>query len=258
MCFLTFSFLMSGIAFAAPASTQVTAEGLLKKAIRVMQVENEEATYIMKLVGKAGDTATRKMNVFFKKTSEDAAKLLIRFSEPTDIRGTGFLTVIEEKKDGDQWLYLPAIKKSRRLKGGNRDESFLGSDFSMGDLSVDRNDGLKYVLSPKSVPCDGGECYELTGTLGPDASGDRTYSKKVILLRKDSGMQVKTDFYNKLGQLEKVMRVSKSHREGSRWVIDTIEMKNVLTGHATIIEFEKRKNNVVEDHVFTVSNLERG
>jgi hypothetical protein len=128
----------------------------------------------------------------------------------------------------------------------------------MGDLSVDRNDGLKYVLSPKSVPCDGGECYELTGTLGPDASGDRTYSKKVILLRKDSGMQVKTDFYNKLGQLEKVMRVSKSHREGSRWVIDTIEMKNVLTGHATIIEFEKRKNNVVEDHVFTVSNLERG
>lgn len=258
MCIVSIASAFTSFALAVPVPTQVTADELLKKAVRVMQVENEEATYVMKLVGSGGDTSTRKMNVFFKKTGEEAAKLLIRFSEPADIRGTGFLTVIEEQKDGDQWLYLPAIKKSRRLKGGNRDESFLGSDFSMGDLSVDRKDGLKYVLSPKSVACEGGECHELVGTLDPNASGDRTYSKKVVWLRKDSGMQVKTDFYNKLGQLEKVMRVSKSHRDGSRWAIDTIEMKNLLTGHSTLIEFEKRKNSVVQDHVFTVSNLERG
>lgn len=240
----------------AKAAGTPDAKTLLRKSVQAMHTKNEEAIYVMKLIGSGGDVSTRRMRVWFKSASDDDAKLMLKFTEPADIRGTGFLTIVEKGKPSDQWLYLPALKKSRRIKGGNADEPFLGSDFTMGDLSVEKEDGMEYKITG-TQKCDESQCHILTGT--PSAGYSGSYSKKIMYIRTDSFMNVKSEIFNQAGQLEKVQTLLGVHKEGSsRWIADKVEMKNVLTNHSTVLEFEKRDaSRVPGDHVFTVSFLER-
>lgn len=251
--------LCAGIAYTeAKAEELPSPETLLKKSVQAVHTNNEESVYVMKLIGSGGDISTRKMKVWFKSKGENDAKLLIKFIEPADIRGTGFLTLAEKGKDPDQYLYLPVLKKSRRIKGGNMDEPFLGSDFSMGDLSVDKTDSLSYKVEGVK-PCEGGECFVVVGTPkeGTDSSS-LTYSKKIFYIRKDNYMGIKGEYFNPSGQLEKVLTLQRVHQDGKRWLADAAEMKNLLTKHSTVIEFEKREFNKVQpDHIFSVNFLER-
>ena len=69
---------------------------------------------------------------------------------------------------------------------------------------------------------------------------------------------MKGEFYNQAGQLEKVLTMQKMHKDGNRWVADAMKMENVLTKHATVLEFEKRDTSKeIPDHFFTVNFLER-
>ena len=114
--------------------------------------------------GAGGSVMLRKMKVVYKRGGPESAKLLIKFLEPADIRGTGLLSVLEKDKPADQWIYLPALKKTRRIKGGNDSESFLGSDFTVGDLTSVDSDAQRYenkVTATDDV-CGTAHCYVLT------------------------------------------------------------------------------------------------
>lgn len=252
--------LLTGIMItdAKAGSGELDAKALLKKSMKAVYAKSEEATFIMKLVDAQGAVNARKMKVWFRSDTEDTAKLLIKFTEPADIRGTGFLTIAQPGQAPDQWLYLPAIKKSRRIKGGNSDEPFLGSEFSMADLSADKQDSLVYAVEG-SKKIDGIDCHQVVGSAQPGTNvADLTYSKKIYFVRKDNHLIPRAEFYNPTGSLEKVMTLQKSHEEGGRWLADVIEMKNVVTGKSTVLEIAERNSKKVPgDHIFSVSNLER-
>ena len=236
-----------------------SADSLLKKAIQAVYRNNEESVYTMKLIAASGEVTTRKMKVWFKSKSAEEAKLMIKFLEPADIRGTGVLTIADKGKTSDQWLFLPALNKSRRIGGSsNKDESFLGSDFSMGDLSVDKDDSLNYKVEG-SEKVDGSDCYKVVGTPKPGTDqSSLTYIKKVYFVRKDNGLGVKAEFYNQASQIEKVLSLQKIHKDGADYTADAIEMKNLQTKHATLLEFEKRDvSKVPNDNIFTINFLER-
>jgi predicted RND superfamily exporter protein/outer membrane lipoprotein-sorting protein len=236
----------------------LTASQIIDQSIATIYSTSEEANYVMKLVGREGEETIRKMKVWFKRDGEFQARLLIKFVEPADIRGTGLLSIVESGKSTDQWLYLPVLKKTRRIKGGNQDESFLGSDFTISDLSVDKGDRFDFVLNSTKA-CGDQQCYILTGTPKSDADkSNALYSKKVVEIRKDNFMIIKTEFYNQAGQLEKVMTLDKIHKEGgTHWMADRLEMKNLINNHSSIIEIEKRNLTTPPQSTFTQSFLER-
>jgi len=240
--------------YVAEAKSAETPASLLKKSIKASHAKHEESVYIMKLISKDGqESAPRKMNVWFQSEGENA-KLMIKFVEPANIRGTGFLSVIE-KDDASQWLYLPAIKKARRVSGGNSDEPFLGSDFTMGDISVDKKGGFEFKLSGEKA-CDGGQCYVLEGT---PKDSDSLYSKQIRLIHKSHYLNVRSEFYNAAGQLEKVMTL-KNIKKGpdGRMAPGQVEMKNMLTGSRTVIEYAKRNTSKKPSaRVFTKRYLEK-
>ncbi len=258
-----FTVILSAVAtlFAVMAFADETpsADALLKKAIQAVYRNNEESVYTMKLIASNGEVTTRKMKVWFKSKASDEAKLMIKFLEPADIRGTGILTIAEKGKAADQWLFLPALNKSRRIGGSsNKDEAFLGSDFSMGDLSVDKDDSLDYKVEG-SEKVEGSDCYKVVGM--PKAGADKsslTYTKKVYYVRKDNSLGVKAEFYNQADQIEKVLTLQKIHKDGAHFTADAIEMKNLQTKHSTVLEFEKRDvSKAPDDKVFTINFLER-
>lgn len=258
---LAVTLLVHGVDARAAAVDQ-SADEILKKTVQSVYAPSEQSVYVMKLKDKDGSELMRKMRVWFRRDGAEGnekAKLLIKFAEPAEIRGTGLLSVGEKGKNVDQWLYLPSVKKVRRIKGGNENESFLGSDFTVGDLSADNQDQFKYEHTG-SAKCGEADCYVLTGLPKPgvDASS-LPYSKKVLHVRKDNYMSVSVEFYNPEGKLEKVMSLVGVHKEqGNKWMADKTEMKNVLTGHLTTIEVEKRDTKAAPaDSMFTPAALER-
>lgn len=259
--FITFilSSVISVFAILAFAEDAPSADSLMKKAVQAVYRNNEESVYTMKLIAASGEVTTRKMKVWFKSKSSDDAKLMIKFLEPADIRGTGILTIAEKGKPTDQWLFLPALNKSRRIGGSsNKDEAFLGSDFSMGDLSADKDESMEFKVAG-TEKIDGSDCYKVVGS--PKAGVDKsnlTYTKKVYFVRKDNNLGVKAEFYNQADQIEKVLSLQKIHKDGNIWTADAIEMKNLQTKHSTVLEFEKRDvSKVPADNIFTINFLER-
>lgn len=258
---LSYSLLLAGsllIGVSSHAAPAPTADEILKKAMHSSHPQNEEAVYKMRLISADNSETSRTMKVWFKSDDKDQIKLLIKFEEPANIRGTGFLTISENGKTPEQWLYLPSLKKSRRIVGGGSNESFLGSDFSVSDVSAtsDANDSQSKLVGEK--PCDGTTCYVVEVSPKAGKEKDQPYSKKVFYIQKDGFMTRKAEFYNTSKELEKVMTVSGIKKEGSQWLADSIEMKNVISNHRTIIEYSKRDTSKAPaDHIFSKSNLEK-
>lgn len=240
-----------------------SASDILKKATQSIYSGNEESVYVMKLSESGGGSEIiRKMKVLYKRGGAESAKLFIKFQEPADIRGTGLLSIIEKDKPADQWIYLPALKKTRRIKGGNESESFLGSDFTVGDLTSIDNDAKRYdyQVTKSDEPCGSSRCIVLTGL--PKGGVDLSilpYSKKVLFVRSDNFVTDHIEFFNPEGKLEKTMMLSGLRKtESSGWLSDKMEMKNQLNGHTTVIEVTKRDTSKAPaDSAFTQAALER-
>lgn len=250
---------LSGTGLSAHAATPLDAKRLLKKSVDAMHFKREEALYSMRLAGPGGENGIRKMQVWFKSLGDDDLKLRIHLTEPADIRGTGFLTLVGAGgKSKQQWLYLPSYRKVRRIGGGNENEPFLDSDFTLEDVSVESKGKFEYQVSG-SRKCGAADCYVLTGVPGAP-SNTASYAKKVLLIRKDNYLNVRTEFYNAGQKLEKVMTLAKFHRDGAtgRWMTDRLEMDNQLTHHTTSLEIEKRISGDPSDALFTQRALEDG
>lgn len=241
------------------ASSDTNAKELLKKSVKASHFDHEQSVYVMRLFGKDGKESIRKMNVWFQSSPNDDIKMTIKFTEPANIRGTGLLNV-SEGGSVQQWLYLPSIKRSRRITGSSSNESFLGSDFRMSDISVSGDDQYEFKVTG-SGSCGGtvqGDCFLVEGTPKGAASGD-VYSKQVLHIHKASYLNVYSEFHNQSKQLEKVLTLHGVKQDSQkRWTAEKVEMKNVLTGTKTLIEYEKRDlKTKPEGHVFTRQFLEK-
>jgi hypothetical protein len=246
----------------AHAAETPTAADLLKKVVQNVYARSEQSTYVMKLIDAEGHESLRKMQVFFRKDDDQAAKLLVKFAEPADIRGTALLSVAEKGKPLDQWIYLPKLKKTRRIRGGNESESFLGSDFTVGDITASDADQERYVyqVTDANKKCGEQACYELTGT--PKSGVDPAslpYSKRVLNIRKADYVSTHVDFYDASGALQKTLELKNIHQDqGKYWTANAMEMTDARTRHRTVIEVQKRDSNKAPSNsVFTQSYLER-
>ncbi len=234
----------------ASAETTPDATELLRKSLRAVHLENEQSVYRMRLFkGDGSPDGERVMKVWFRSTSDEASKLTIKFLEPANVRGTALLTLAEKGQSVDQWIYLPAYKKSRRIRGGNENEAFLGSDFTMADLTVDRQSIFEFKVQG-STRCENTDCHVLVGTPKKDVDPETVpYSKKILHIRKDNFLNVRSELYNKEAKLEKVMKM-----HGLR----KIEVENLIEKHKTVLEYDKRDTKTVpEEKFFTLSFLER-
>ena len=161
---------------------------------------------------------------------------VIVFSSPRDISGTATLTQAKiEPSDDDQWLYLPAVKRVKRISSSNRTGKFVGSEFSFEDLGSQEVEDNTYRWL-RDEPCPGGTgltCHVVEGTPKNARSG---YSKRVSWVDTTHYNQHKTDFYNRRGDLEKTLTASGYQQYlGKYWRPARLDMQNLQTGKSTTL-----------------------
>ncbi|MBX2854544.1 MAG: outer membrane lipoprotein-sorting protein [Rhodobacteraceae bacterium] len=191
--------------------------------------------------------------------SELGDKSIIVFDSPRDIRGTGLLTHAEiEPKDDNQWLYLPAIKRVKRISSSNRTGKFVSSEFSYEDLGAQEVDDYEYKWL-RDEPCPGAEdltCFVSESYPKNQRSG---YSKRVSWTDQNEYRLMQVEFYNRRGDLEKVLTFNGYQQYLDKyWRADKLTMVNKQTGKETdLISTNYRFKTGLENGQFVSQALPR-
>lgn len=157
-------------------------------------------------------------------------KSLLVFKSPPDIRGTGLLTHAFSKGEDAQWLYLPALKRIKRISSSNKSGSFMGSEFTYEDLSpMELNDYRYKFLRDEKI--DGKDHFVIERTPVRAESG---YSKQIAWVDKAEYRTVKVDFYDRAGGRLKTLTASDFEKYLDKyWRARKLSMKNHLNGKST-------------------------
>ncbi len=229
---------------------------IMTKADERYTGDSGRQTLIMELISKRGKVRKRKILSYFKDYG-DSEKTVMAFLEPSDVKGVGYLAwgYDEIGKDDDTWLYLPALKKSRRISGSSRNDDFMGSDFTyddMGDREVEED---THTLKGEET-LDGQKCWVVESV---PKEKDSAYSRKVVRIRQDNFMVVFVEYFDRQNRLQKVLHLEDIKKIDDIWTAGTMTMENVQNKHKTILRFEDIAYNIpVKDNFFTVATLERG
>jgi outer membrane lipoprotein-sorting protein len=235
---------------------------MMEKNFFVSKLKSLRSEATMVLINDKGQTRERK-NTTLQVLQPNGidSKLLVKFTTPADIKGTAFLQVEHSDADDDEWLYLPALGKSRRLVANNKKDSFVGSDFSYGDIALPKVDLYQHRLVRSEV-LTGYDCYVIESIPKSETTkADFGYARKVTWLRKDNFLETRVEYYDLSGRLLKTQVVT-GHKllepDTQRWIALHREMTNQQTGHKTVFNFDTVDAGAsVPADIFTTRYLER-
>jgi len=249
------------MAMVVPAADN-RAWGALLTGRQVMALEDERpdgkdrrGVLTMTLINKSGGKRVRAITSYSKDYGNDKKSVMV-FRQPADVKGTAFLSWEYDNpaKDDDKWLYMPAMKKVRRISGASKNEYFMGSDFTyddMGDRNVDED--VHKLLGEEAV--ESHMCWKVESI---PVDRDDIYARKVVWVSKSANLVIKAEYYDKDGLL-KVYRVLDFSRIGGFWTVKHSEMQNVVRQHKTVLQFSSMQYDTgIDDAFFRVSAIERG
>jgi outer membrane lipoprotein-sorting protein len=254
MTLLMLCFLTVGIQLPVYAEQALTARQIMQKADE--DNRTDDSSYLLTMEIRRGDsTRVRKMQMWMKSDDQGNDRSLIRFTHPADVKGTGFLTIENSDRDYDQWLYLPALKKVRRIASSKKGGSFMGSDLSYADMSAGDIDDYSYKLTGSEV-IDGNDCYVIEETPETEEiSKVEGYGKKITWVRKDIFSTVQVKYFDKHSNYLKVMKFSdfKELEEAGVWIATHVVMTDEQKdGNETVINYDEIEVNTgISDDYFT-------
>jgi hypothetical protein len=203
----------------------------------------------------SGEPRERVMEVLGRR-HDGRLESVVRFMAPADVAGMAFL--MREAADGrsEQHVYLPRLRRTRRITGREREGSFMGSDFSYADFERrDLQDAKHRRLQDEDI---GGHSVYVVESV-PRRAGEAQYARIVSYVRKSDGVPLRTRFHDANGKLLKTLYVRKVRSVGGAPVVMRARMHNHQTGHVTVLVVDAvERQDRFPTGTFTPTALERG
>ncbi|NOZ45854.1 MAG: outer membrane lipoprotein-sorting protein [Chlorobi bacterium] len=240
----------------ASISQNLTGKQIIEKVYNRDTGNDQTSDLSMILINAQNKERVRKLKQFIKDYGTVEKKIMF-FVSPADVKNTSFMnwSYDDESKNDDQWIYLPALRKTKRISSDSKSDYFMGSDFTYDDLG-DRKleDDTHTLLMEENV--DGKLCYVVEST---SVDKDYMYSKTITWIDKATFIGVKKEFYDEDGELLKIMTVGNSQTINGIIVVMKITMENMQKKHKTIMQLSNvNVNNGVSDSYFTERMMMRG
>lgn len=252
--FVIFALLAPGLALAGEAEDKGLA--IAKEAERRDEgFGDSKSKMVMILRNKRGQESKRELEIRTLEVKGDGDKSLTVFHTPRDVRGTALLTYSHGVDPDEQWLYLPALRRVKRIASNNQSGPFMGSEFAYEDLSSQEVDKYTYKYL-KDAEIDGVDCFLLEQYPVRKDSG---YTRLQTWMDKDEYRVRKIDFYDRKGALLKTLTPSDYKQYlGKHWRANKMNMVNHQTGKSTELiwsEFEFKTG--LKDDDFTRTRLQQ-
>ncbi len=209
----------------------------------------------MDLIESDGRVSSRMIEQWGVDKDELANSIMV-FRSPASVKNTRFLQVENEDRGDDKWIYLPAMKRVRRIASSDGSKSFMGSDASYDDMETRdiERDSHEFIREETTGNWD---CYVVKGkSIDPD---DSQYSYRLTWFDKETFVPVKIEMYDKQEELLKVMAVNILEEINGHWTPMDTTIENVQTGHSTKMKvLNVEFDTPVNERMFTTQFLSSG
>lgn len=197
------------------------------------------ADMVMTLKNRAGKTSKRIIRIKTLEGENDGDKSLSLFDQPADVKGTAMLTFSHGLKPDDQWLYLPALKRVKRINSRNKSGPFMGSEFAFEDLGSQEVEKYNYKYVKEEACGQGLKCHVIERTPAYKYSG---YTRQLAWIDTQEYRPMKITFYDRKNTLLKTL-VSSGYKEyaGKHWRPATMQMDNHQNGKSTTLQWSNYK-----------------
>ncbi len=260
-----FLFLLTGISVAV--EEPLTANEIVQKMDNRYDGDTVDSDIAMLLINKNGKKRERKIKSFSKDYGKDT-KGVIFFLSPADVKNTAYLSYdwdLEEKED-DSWLYLPALRKVKRISSSDESGAFMGSDFSYADINGLDISHWDYTFIKENAVVNDMATWVIEGTPKPDRSekviSETGYLKYRMWIRKDNFMTVKAKYQVKKGRKIKYFSAGDISLIDNIWTTGVMKMVTTQKGeklHETTLTLQSvAYNQKLKDSFFTTHSIERG
>ena len=190
---------------------------------------------IMTLRNRHGQESIRTIRMKVLEVEGDGDRSLAIFDDPKDVKGTAFLTFTHKSGDDDQWLYLPALKRVKRISSRNKSGSFMGSEFSYEDFSSQEVEKYTYKWIRDEV-YDGRDCFIVESY--PVDKNNSGYTRQVNWIDKKEYRTWKVEYYDRKDSHLKTLIFSGYEKYlDTYWRSDKMNMVNHQNGKSTGLEF---------------------
>ena len=216
---------------------------------------DQTANMSMILKNKQGDEHTREMRITTLEVQGDGDKSLLSFDNPRDIKGTAFLSHTHSLTPDDQWLYLPALKRVKRILSSNKSGPFVGSEYAYEDLASQEVEKYTYKwLRDETI--EGRESFVIERFPQYKHSG---YTRQIVWLDKEMYQPNKLEFYDRKNALLKTLRFLEYQQYLDQyWRPGVMEMTNHQTGKSTTLTWtDYQFKNGLTDRDFDKNTLKR-
>lgn len=239
------------------AAQQPDAVEIMNKSRELSIASSLSATLKLTITEKNGSERNRTILMTTKSFAGGLEKRLVRFLEPADVRGTAMLIVDNRDAADEMWIYLPALKKTRRIVTSEKGKSFMSSEFSNADMTSptvsdfthrnigDAASGSQWMI--ESIPSN------------EDKADEYGFSKKISYISKGKYEVMKMEFYNFDNELFKVIETKSTFpMKDGRYMIKNMVASNLKSGRKSEILFNNiTEGGKVDDSVFTLQNLQQ-
>ena len=217
--------------------------------------KDQSADVVMILRNRQGKESRRELRISTLEVDGDGDKSLTVFDSPRDVKGTAFLSFTHATEPDDQWLYLPALKRVKRISSKNKSGSFLGSEFAYEDLSSQEVEKYRYRWLRDEV-LDGRQTMVVEYHPQYEDSG---YTRQVVWIDSEIRQAVKREYYDRKDALLKTLTIEGYRQYEERyWRADAMRMVNHQTGKSTEIQWsEYRLGTGLDERDFDRNALKR-
>ena len=199
---------------------------------------DSKADLVMLLKNRHGQESTRYIRIRTLEVKNDGDKSMSIFDRPRDVKGTAFLSFTHKTGSDDQWLYLPALKRVKRISSRNKSGSFMGSEFAYEDISSQEVEKYSYKYI-RDDACGDSSCFVIERYPVDKLSG---YTRQVAWVDKQEYRPYKIVYYDRKNALLKTLTY-KGYQQylGKYWRANEMFMENHQTGKTTLLSWKNYK-----------------
>jgi len=224
---------MIGLMQTKNVNAQLSALTIMEKVYNQPTGKDLQGELSMTLINKQGEQRVRKLKQYIITEAQGEKKIMF-FQSPADVKGTSFMNwSYTNGQDDDQWIYLPALKRTKRISSEGKGDYFMGSDFTYDDLGDRHPSEDNHKLLREEV-VNGKACFVVESSA---KEKDYMYSKTITWVMKDNYIGLKREFYDEDEKLLKTLSINKYEKINGFWTILETEMKNVQKDHKTKMVF---------------------
>ena len=247
------SIILSVITLAASAQT---AREISEKSQDMVEFSAMEMLAKLKIYDAKGRERVRSVSTASKKFG-DVNKTILKFTAPADVKGITMLIYDYDGKADDMWIYMPALRKTRRIVSSEKSKSFMGSEFTNADMSAPNMNDFEYKILDTETYNDL-ICWKIESKCkDEDIEDENGFSKKIAWIEKTSNLCYKIEFFDFDGELYKIQTIEEyKKQQNGKYFAYLMQAKNIKTERKSVMNIQQfQEGSALTERVFAPSAI---